>query len=239
MIKKKGKNDHKSSLIGKKKLEKDAQKDSYRFKYIKWLTLASSYFGSAYLLAKEIRNEQNRGTHKFGLIVPLYLFRHGLELAVKSYGIIFSIPIIHDHDIELIGVKISELLPTLNTEDLEDADELVELKLPDDLKLPEDVNLLDQKLTIPQWRIMRIVLKAWKIRLPEIVEKYKTHSYVSGVKHKDPKNMLLRYPDNTDLQYKVEGMTDIELDQVLTDIYDQLMLLQLILAIQLGQSIKK
>lgn len=226
------------SQVSETPKQKMIQKVKSHFEYVQWLALAGSYFSFAYRLAKEIRDDKNRGTHKFGLIVPIYLFRHGLELALKAYGIIFSIPIVRDHDIELIGTKISELLPTINTEELEDADELVELKLPDDLKLPEGINLLDRKLTIPQWRMMRIVLKAWKIRLPIIVEKYKTHSYVSGVKHKDPKNMLLRYPDNTDLQHKIEGMTDIELDQVLTDIYDQFMLLQFILGIKLGQPIR-
>lgn len=190
--------------------------------FLDWLGLGTQYLASANALAKEVRDRKGWGTTTHGITVPLYLFRHGLELALKTYSVLFKIPIKNSHDIEKIGREISLLLPTLPVMSHYEADETVPLTVG------------DKTIDVSVGSVMQFALQAWEKKLPEVVEKYQNHLYI-GERYSDPTNVLLRYPQNLELHRNLEILTTEQLNQIIKDIYDQFMLLQLVFAIKTGQ----
>jgi len=190
--------------------------------FLDWLGLGTQYLASANVLAKEVRDREGWGTTTHGIAVPLYLFRHGLELALKTYSVLFKIPIRNSHDIENLGKEISSLLRTLSVMSHEEAHDTV----------PQTVG--DKTIDVSVGSVIQFTLQSWEKKLPEIVEKYQNHLYTEK-RYPDPTNILLRYPQNLELQKDLDVVTPEQLNQIIKDIYDQFMLLQLVFAIKTGQ----
>lgn len=189
--------------------------------FFDWSVLTVQYLSSADILAKQLRKQN------LELTVPLFLFRHALELALKTYSILFNIPIKKNHDVREIGKQISKLLSNLDTTTIEDADELIELP----------TNNLEIS-SLPKGLVFYLTLQHWDDELPKIVEKYLQHSYIKGEIHLDPNNTLLRYPENKAFLKKLNQIQDDDFEIILADINDQLMLLSLVISIKMSQPLE-
>ncbi len=193
--------------------------------FLDWFSFALEYLSNAKILAKEIQDRKDWGTQKNGIGVAIYLFKHGLELAMKAYSIQFKIPIRNEHDLRKVGKEISLLLRTLPVDELENAFDYVE------------VDIQGKKTKLPQVLIYSGTLLYWEKKLPEIILKYRNHLYL-GRPYPDPKNLLLRYPENPELIEKINSMKDETLSEIMKDIYDQFMLLQFVFQILAGQPVR-
>jgi hypothetical protein len=195
------------------------------YKYFDWYGATVNYLLTSHDLCDKLIDDEERWRTYY--VAPMiYLFRHGLELALKTYSINFEIPLKNNHDIERIGKKISTILSTLDTDNLEDSDDIFEIKL--NIKGKEKI------FPLRQGRIYKTALLSWEEKLPKIIKKYQRHNYTGKI-FKDRKNQLARYPDRPEFLQHLRELKKEQLVEIREDIFDQIMLFQLVFYIKINQ----